>query len=123
MIRHGALKYIGADNDPEQLFNLQDDPQELNNLAALEKYSSELSQFRKRAAKLWDRQQLARRILVSQRSRFVVREAQKLGLQEAWDYIPKPDYNDTYVRSSNSHELIDRKVRIPAKGYTLPQNE
>ena len=52
-----------------------------------------------------------------------MREALKSGLQEAWDYVPKQDYDDTYVRSSNSHELIDRKVRIPAKGYTLPQNE
>lgn len=32
MIRRGPYKFIYCDTDPSQLYNLDDDPQEVNNL-------------------------------------------------------------------------------------------
>ena len=48
MIRRGIYKYICCATDPEQLFNLQEDPNELNNLAV--QSSETLEDFRNEAA-------------------------------------------------------------------------
>lgn len=123
MIRQGSMKYIASENDPEMLFDLLTDPHELTNLAQINQYETALLEFRSRAADLWQMRDINQRIRLSQKKRVVVNQALQTGRREAWDFIPQPDYSDTYVRSANSHEVIDRKVRIPAKGYTLPRNE
>ncbi|SHJ31003.1 choline-sulfatase [Shimia gijangensis] len=122
MIRKGPYKYIASTDDPEMLFDLRVDPNELNNLAEHADSAELLSQFRARQAEVWDLPRLNDKIRRSQKKRDVVRDALKQGRAEPWDFIPKPDYSDTYVRSANSHEVIDRKVRLPAKGYPLPKN-
>ncbi len=61
--------------------------------------------------------------VMKQKQRIVVSDALRSGRCKTWDYVPQSDYSDTYVRSANSHEVIDRKVRIAAKGHVLPQNK
>ena len=76
--------------------------------------------FRRRVSKIWDLDDLGRRVRFSQKNRMVVRDAMKEGQLVNWDFSSTTDYSDLYVRSSNSHEVVDRKVRIKAKGYQLP---
>tara|TARA_B100001123_G_C15018335_1_gene910490 strand:- start:197 stop:916 length:720 start_codon:yes stop_codon:yes gene_type:complete len=121
MIRYGQYKYIAAQNDPELLFDLTADPNELRNLALKQPFGPVIEGFRRRVSEIWDLDDLGRRVRFSQKNRMVVRDAMKEGQLVKWDFSPNPDYSDLYVRSSNSHEVVDRKVRIKAKGYQLPK--
>ena len=123
MIRKGSLKYIASETDPEQLFDLASDPHEQTNLLWDGSDHPMLSTFRQRTAAIWHMPDINRDIRLSQKKRIVVSDALRSGRCKTWDYVPQPDYSDTYVRSANSHEVIDRKVRIAAKGYALPENK
>ena len=120
MIRYGQYKYIAAQNDPELLFDLKSDPNELSNLAHEKPFESVIEVFRRRVSEIWDLDDLGRRVRLSQKNRMIVRDGMKEGQLVNWDFSPTTDYSDLYVRSSNSHEVVDRKVRIKAKGYQLP---
>jgi choline-sulfatase len=120
MIRNRQYKYIAAQNDPELLFDLKSDANELSNLAHEKRFESVIETFRRRVSEVWDLDDLGRRVRISQKNRMIVRDAMKEGQLVNWDFSPTTDYSDLYVRSSNSHEVVDRKVRIKAKGYQLP---
>lgn len=122
MIRHAQYKYIAAENDPELLFDLKADPNELSNIAIKKQFATVIETFRRRVSEVWNLGDLNRKVRLSQNNRMIVRDALKKGQLVNWDFIPNPDYSDLYVRSSNSHEVIDRKVRIKARGYQLPRN-
>jgi choline-sulfatase len=121
MIRSGHLKYLAGEFDPEILYDLEKDPNELRNIAALPEYADQIAAFRRRVIEVWDFPKLREDVLSSQRRRMVVAEALKTGRRANWDFMPMPDYNEIYVRS-HSHEVIDRRVRIAAPGYELPRN-
>lgn len=69
MIRRGAWKYTTSLADPEQLFNLVEDPQELVNLATSAKHAPTLEAFRAEADQKWDFQAIHQDVLASQRKR------------------------------------------------------
>ncbi|MEM7207557.1 MAG: choline-sulfatase [Pseudomonadota bacterium] len=124
MLRRGRYKYIHAENDPPLLFDLQRDPDELTNLAVDKQFVDVLDSFSEEVKSRWDLPALDHSIRASQRQRAVVGEALKLGRQESWDYQPQPDYGDLYVRgTSGGAEIADRRVRVAAKGYTLPTDD
>ena len=53
-IRKGPFKYNRCDLDPEQLFDVESDPNELHNLASSQRFSKELAEFRKISDANWD---------------------------------------------------------------------
>lgn len=122
MIRTGNFKYVTSSSDPDMLFDLENDPYELKDIVGSENHRSLVQRLRQRSREIWDFGQLDRKIRASQIKRRLVSEALKRGRKVIWDFVPNPDYSDLYVRSANSHEVIDRKVRIAAKGYDLPRN-
>lgn len=122
MIRTGDLKYITSTTDPDMLFDLARDPDELVNVAQDEAYREVVRRLRARSREIWDFEALDGMIRASQAKRRLVGAALRHGKKPDWDFMPAPDYSDIYVRTANSHEVIDRKVRIAARGYTLPRN-
>lgn len=122
MIRTGDFKYITSTSDPDMLFDLAKDPDELTNVAEDEAYHDVVRRLRRRSREMWDFEKLDNAIRASQAKRRLVGAALKRGRKPDWDFMPAPDYSDIYVRTANSHEVIDRKVRIAAKGYALPRN-
>ena len=102
-------------------FDLKADPNELSDLALKKQIGPVVQAFRRRVSEIWDLDDLGRRVRLSQKNRMIARGAMKEGQLVNWDFSPNPDYSDLYVRSSNSHEVVDRKVRIKAKGYQLPK--
>ena len=54
MIRHGRYKYVHYIGYPAQLFDLETDPEELNDLAANAKYASVLDECRERLLRICD---------------------------------------------------------------------
>ena len=68
-----------------------------------------VARLRGRARATWNLPELKEAVKESQTKRRLVGEALKRGRPLSWDFVPQPDYSHTYVRSANSHEVIDRK--------------
>src|ERR1700678_4702568 len=54
MIRRGAYKFIHSPVDPDQLFDLNRDPRECDNLADDQSFAGVISDFRAEVGKRWD---------------------------------------------------------------------
>lgn len=114
MIRRGDYKYICTPVDPEQLFNLKDDPHELNNLANDSSYQERLKAFQEEAAQRWDFDKLTKEVIASQRRRrFVFKSLQK-GKRVSWDHQPLVDASNQYMRNHIHLDDLERMSRFPA---------
>jgi arylsulfatase A-like enzyme len=91
MIRRGPWKYIKCPADKPQLFNLDDDPLELENLAQSKEVAEIFQAFEKEAVAKWDFEAITRDVLRSQRQRRLVWSALKQGRFTSWDYDPEDD--------------------------------
>ena len=132
MIRRGPWKYTTSLADPPQLFNLVEDPQELNNLAASLKpeYVQVFSAFEAEAKKKWDLQKIHQDVLLAQRRRRLCWGALQLGTfhphcntthransqagrKDVWDYQPPGTEKDKYIRSHLDLDELERRARYP----------
>ena len=69
MIRRGAHKFIWSEPDPAQLFDLERDPDELENLAASPAQASAVAALEAEMHERWEPARLREEILKSQRAR------------------------------------------------------
>ncbi|KIW09567.1 choline-sulfatase [Verruconis gallopava] len=114
MIRRGPWKYITSLVDEPQLFNLENDPEELQNLAKVPEYAITATKFANEAARKWDLQAIHEKVLTSQRMRRVCWAALKQGKFESWDYNPEDDGRKKYIRSTIPLDDLELKARYPA---------
>jgi choline-sulfatase len=112
MIRRGRLKFIGSPADPDQLFDLVADPNELTNLAGSEEHARELAMFHDELAAHWDLKSIHSDVLASQRRRRLVARALSVGAQADWDYRTAEDTGDRYVRGADFWAPFKR-ARVP----------
>ena len=117
MIRKDSFKYLHAEGDALQLFDLESDPHELNNLAGRADYVDVVEAFKQEVLDNWDLRWIDHDIRLSQQRRKLVSRALSKGQQYPWDFEPRPDYSKIYVRGRTGSEAVDRKIRIPAKGF------
>lgn len=91
MIRRGPWKFTASLVDKPQLFNLEKDPLELENLAesADPDIKAIFERFAAEANAKWDLKQIHQDVLSQQRQRRVCFQALKKGEFEPWDYEPK----------------------------------
>ncbi len=113
MLRQGSLKYTTAPGDPEQLFDLARDPDEVTNLAADAAFEQTMSVFREAARAHWNTDEVTARVLKSQRRRRLVSDALKHGKQKSWDFEPQRDPANEYTRSHHELSDFDAKSRFP----------
>ena len=111
MIRSGRSKFIHCAADPDQLFDLVDDPDELHNLAA--GALPEVAALRARVQRSWSLESVHAQVLASQRRRLLVAAAQRLGRQTAWDYQPPGDASQEYVRNHKALDELESAARFP----------
>ena len=111
MIRRGPWKFIYSPADPDQLFNLKDDPHELHNLAS-ERQELATSLRREILAK-FDVPTIHRQVLESQQSRLMMFEALKRGARFPWDFQPLRDASEQYTRNHMSVTDRDLQSRFP----------
>jgi choline-sulfatase len=100
MIRRGRFKYICCGDDPEQLYDLEADPRELQNLAGEGAHAETLADLRREAGERWDAQAIAAQVLDSQRRRRLVGSALATGAHTPWDHRPPSDASAEFVRGS-----------------------
>ena len=97
--------------DPDQLYDLSQDPDELRNLAGMDPEST--ARFQAEVGQLWSLKLLNAQVLASQRRRRLVASALRLGKQASWDYQPTVDASRQYVRNSKTLDEIEAAARFP----------
>lgn len=99
MIRRGPWKFVTCPVDPPQLFNLDEDPKELRNLAASTDSAIKkvFDSFTDEANQRWDFKRIHAEVLKSQRSRKLCWDALTRGRFQSWDYQPHEPASEQYV--------------------------
>jgi choline-sulfatase len=109
MIRRGQYKYICCNTDPEQLFDLENDPRELHNLVDHELLES----FRHEAVEHWDAEAVRETVIADQKRRRAVHAALRIGRYQGWDFNPARDASEEYTRSHMDLTRFDIYSRFP----------
>ena len=86
MAKQGSLKYCFSAIDPDQLYDLDQDPFEQTNLVDNPDYSDQLASLRALVKAQWDHEALSASIVTSQKRRLFLREALARGEMPDWDY-------------------------------------
>lgn len=113
MIRKGSYKYNYCETDPEQLFNLDDDPLELTNLAESAEHQDLMASFREELFSQWDFAKFKQEVMLSQRCRALVDRANRKGLFTPWDYQPQIDAKQRYMRNHLDLNVVEANNRYP----------
>lgn len=113
MIRRGDWKYIECDLDPPQLFNLKDDPNEMNNLAGTQENLEVELAFASEAAERWNLSDLKDKVIADQHQRRFIDSALRQGTFECWDYQPVTDASSQYMRNHLDLNDVEGSRRFP----------
>ncbi|AEO70160.1 a70701d7-ad6b-4561-82ad-de7512ce08b6 [Thermothielavioides terrestris] len=119
MIRRGKWKYITCPADGSQLYDMEADPLELDDLvksgaaARDEKIKRVFDAFEQEAREKWDFEDITRQVLLSQRKRRLVWSALTKGRFTSWDFNPEDDGREKYIRSHIPLDDLERRARFP----------
>jgi choline-sulfatase len=112
-LRQGRWKYNRCALDPEQLFDLEADPQERINLAEVAEHQGTLADFRAQADARWDLDKFDAEVRQSQARRWVVYEALRNGAYYPWDYQPLQKASERYMRNHMDLNVLEENQRFP----------
>lgn len=112
-LRMGKWKYVRCGLDPDQLFDMEADPQELNNRAADPAAKSILNDLRAMADRRWDLASFDSAVRASQARRWVVYEALRNGAYYPWDYQPLQKASERYMRNHMDLNILEESKRFP----------
>jgi choline-sulfatase len=113
MIRRGRYKFVHSAVDPDQLYDLADDPLELRNLAAGSAHANEVAAYRAEVARRWDLPALHQSVLQSQRQRHLIYGALRQGRYQPWDFQPMSDASKRYIRNDQDLPDLEAMARFP----------
>ncbi len=103
MVRKGRYKYVSCPIDPAQLYDLEGNPLELENLAGIPDYQSIEAEFEALVRERWDAGALYQRIVESQRARGFLHTVLASGKHTSWDFEPEPDRFSLYKGELDSY--------------------
>ena len=112
-LRYGKWKYIRCALDPDLLFDLEADPQELTNLATDPAHAGTLQTLRAKSEDRWDLDAYDTEVRASQARRWVVYEALRKGGYYPWDYQPLQKASERYMRNHMDLNILEESQRFP----------
>jgi choline-sulfatase len=123
MVREGPYKYIFTHTLPPLLFNLQDDPDELLNLAGRPELAAVQQRLHAQLVRGWNPATMHERILASQRRRlFLGRVTASSESPSNWAFQPFVDESKRFVRGSGGAGAtsVKARARFPLVDPVLP---
>jgi choline-sulfatase len=124
MVREGPWKLIQVHGHPSLLFNLDDDPDELSDLAGASEHAAVLERLTGIANDGYDPEDINDTVLASQRRRLFIRDqADPRGLNPNWAYAARPGDEDRFVRGGGiqkGENATKARARFP---YVEPPKE
>jgi len=112
-LRDGRFKLVLCELDPPQLFDLEEDPHELSNLAALPVYGETVATMTAAAKARWDLARFDADVRASQARRRIVYEALRNGAYYPWDYQPLQRASERYMRNHMDLNVLEEAQRFP----------
>ena len=113
MIRKGKFKFVHCPADPDQLYNLETDPLELNNLASKAEHKTVVEEFTAELNANWDLEEFTRDVKHSQHCRQIVDRANRKGRFTSWDFKPTIDATERYMRNHLDLNVLESDNRYP----------
>jgi choline-sulfatase len=113
MIRRGAMKLIHSPADPDQLFDLAEDPLEQDNLAEDPARADVLADLKAEVAARWDLSKIDQEVHSSQQRRIAVMKALGKGAGTPWDFVPDYGASRRYIRNKMDLADLERMARYP----------
>ncbi|MFK8400193.1 choline-sulfatase [Pseudomonas sp. BGr12] len=113
MIRRGDFKFIYSEQDPCLLFDVANDPRELQNLMDSPAHANLVRDLLGEARARWDVPAITRQVLASQRRRRLVADALTHGTLKSWDHQPLVDASQQYMRNHIDLDDLERRARYP----------
>lgn len=113
MVRQGQYKFNYCEADPNQLFDLDNDPKELNNLAEQAEYAALVERFMQLINERWDMARFKAEVMESQACRTLVAQANREGHFTSWDYQPQQNARDRFMRNHLDLNVLEANNRYP----------
>ena len=112
-LRQDQWKYIHCELDPPQLFDLENDPHELTNLATDPAHAEVAAKFEEQLATYWNMGDFDAEVRQSQARRHVVYEALRNGSYFPWDFQPLQQASERYMRNHMDLNVLEDNKRYP----------
>lgn len=112
-LRHEKWKFNRCTLDPDQLFDLDLDPYEIDNLADDPNFAVIRQQFVDICNARWDLQRFDQEIRASQARRWIVYEALRQGGYYPWDYQPLQKASEQFMRNHMDLNSLEDAKRFP----------
>lgn len=112
MVRQGRWKLITCMTDPDQLFDLAEDPLENRNLAGDPAQAARVADLKAHLSG-FDASAIRTEVMASQRERLVVFQALTRGHVYPWDFQPLRDASEQYTRNHRDVTATDLLSRFP----------
>lgn len=112
-IRDGKYKFVHCELDPPQLFDLEADPLERDNLADDPANAAMVAAFMDKVRARWDMAGFDAAVRESQARRWVVYPALRNGAYYPWDFQPLQKASERYMRNHMNLDNLEENKRYP----------
>ena len=112
MLRDARHKLFYSETDPPLLFDLDDDPNELSNLAADDAHGAKRDELVALASSLWSAGDIKDAIIADQNRRRMINRAHGIGRRPVWDYQPITDASEKWVRAGKWTTEVEGKAHL-----------
>lgn len=112
-IRDGRYKFVHCEIDPSQLFDLESDPHELDNLAARPEHGALVDAFMQKIRSRWDMAAFDTAVRESQARRWVVYPALRNGTYHPWEFEPRQNAAERFMRNHMDLNQLEDSKRFP----------